>query len=1814
MRQNIGVCSYQSMVTLFFHNDKSKSNSTVLFRNFEENSESIPLPKLEKQSLFSTFKSLLLFASFSTVQQIDWYFLIILFFHIFTSRTVLLIAISNLKTSPEMKRKFYVSIISFLLLSSSIFPQACNVWTANTAGTLSAAVTAACAAGGGHIKIASGTYTIDNELILCSNLILEGGYNAGFTAKSSTAGLTVISRSQLNPANNPSGGGQYIRGIYGTGISNFRLQDLTISVANAAAGSQISNYGVYLNNCSSYYVTRCVIISGNAGSGVAGNAGSAGGGGGVGATGFNGDPDNENYNQGYTSAGGSSACCTGGYGGGGSWSSAYSGTGSSGSCGGGTGGGGGGDNCNLFGCSSPGTGGTGGAGTSGTAGASGAAGSAGSFVSDFYVPGGTGASGAAGGNGTGGGGGGGGGAEYGGLCNDGCGGSGGGGGGGGCGGTGGTGGSGGGGTFAILIVNNGANGFLVDNQYNLGTGGAGGAGGSGGTGGSGGAGGAGGWGGNCDVGIGGNGGAGGNGASGGTGGAGQTGTAAGAQFISGTALALSTTATLSSQPTLTATLTGCTNSNISISGCALGSTKYPSFGIYNITYCSTTYTGFIIIDKGRVTPSITAGGPLSFCTGGSVVLTSTDGGIPPYSSYQWYRNAVLIPGATTQTYTATISGTYTVVGVTPCCGNSTASASVVVTVTPLDDPTFTYSSSSYCVNGADPFPTISGLAGGTFTSAAGLFVNSSTGEVLLSSSTVGGPYTVTYTTNGTCPNTGTFDITIFAASAPTFSGLGASYCVSDNTPVTLTGSPGGGTFSGPGVSGTTFTPSSAGTGTQSITYTYTGGGCTGTSTQTVVVNSLPSVTFTGLSAMYCLNDAAVNISGMGSPSGGTFSGPGVTGGSFDPASAGPGTATITYTYIDGNGCSGTATQSVFVNSLPVVSFTGLTGPYCSDNATPVALTGVPSGGTFAGNGISGTTFTPSLAAPGANTIDYSYTDGNGCTNTSSQTVTVNAIPTVSFSGLSSPYCANNSTPVTLTGLPVGGTFSGPGVSANTFTPSVAGVGAHSIMYTYTDGNGCVNSQTQTAVVNALPTVTFSGLNPIYCTNSSSATLTGFPAGGSFSGTGIVGSTFNPSTAGAGTFVITYTYTDVNSCSNTSTQTVTVSAPPIVSFSGLSSPYCISSPAIPLTGNPSGGTFSGTGISANSFYPSVAGIGTFTITYTYSDINGCSNTSSQTVTVTANPVPTITAGGPTTFCQGGSVTLTASAGTSYLWSTGSTNNSIVVTTGGPYTVTVTNSNGCQGTSLPFTITVNPAPTASITPNGPTTFCPGGAVILVANPSGSTYLWSNAATTQNITATTGGTYTVTVTAVNGCSAVSAPVIVTVNPLPTATITPAGPITLCSGSSATLTSSAGTSYLWSNGATTQATSVSTGGSYTVIVTSNLGCTNTSAPVTVNVVNVVPATISASGPTSFCPGGNVTLTANSGTSYLWSTGSTLSSITVNTAGSYSVIVTDANGCTSTSAQVVVNIGNFPATITASGPTSFCPGGNVTLNASAFGVSWLWSDGSTTSSITPSIAGSYSVTITYSGGCSSTSSPTVVTVFPPASASVTAVPSSDFCIGSTVTMTASVGTAYEWNTGDSTQSKTTGTSGIYTVTVTDANGCYASASITLTGYNMPVAGFTSVNNLTTTTFTNTSTNGLNYDWHFGDSNTSNLPNPVHNYFWDGTYTVMLIVSNPCGSDTIIHTVTIVTNGIPDIMTLNDFHVFPNPSEGIFTIHTTIGTSDAIELTVKDVLGNILYSASEKNQKGEYTKTIDLSNNSKGIYFLNIQRGNYSCTKKIILN
>jgi hypothetical protein len=525
-------------------------------------------------------------------------------------------------------------------------------------------------------------------------------------------------------------------------------------------------------------------------------------------------------------------------------------------------------------------------------------------------------------------------------------------------------------------------------------------------------------------------------------------------------------------------------------------------------------------------------------------------------------------------------------------------------------------------------------------------------------------------------NTTTYPVTNVLANSFSVSVSASPAAICAGSSSTLTAS-GGVSYTWSPSTGLSATTGSSVTATlnSSITYTVTasdGNGCNATTTIPVTVNALPTVTL-GNFTDACVTSTSETLTG-GSPAGGTYSGPFVNAGTFNPSGAGAGQHIITYSYTNGNGCSNSTTATINVNSLPAVTVS--TQASVCVNASPVLLTGgTPAGGTYSGTGVSSGSFSAAIAGQGTFVITYSYTDGFGCANSDTATITVNLLPVVSLASFNA-VCQNAASFALTGGIPASGTYSGTGVIGGSFFPNVAGSGQHTITYSYTDGNGCANTATNTITVNALPVVTLGSFNAM-CLNAAALTLTGgSPAGGTYSGSGVSNGVFTPSSLGSNNII--YNYTDVNGCASFATSSIMVNALPVVTIAPFN-PVCINSGSFVLTGgNPAGGTWTGGNVSAGSFNPVMTGNNS--VIYNYTDGNGCSNFASGSIMV--NSLPVISLGQDTTICMYHNIMLDAGAGfASYLWSGGATTQTILIDTTGTgigtatFTITVTNAASC-----------------------------------------------------------------------------------------------------------------------------------------------------------------------------------------------------------------------------------------------------------------------------------------------------------------------------------------------------------------------------------------------------------------------------------------------------------------------------------------------------------------------------------------------------------
>lgn len=719
-----------------------------------------------------------------------------------------------------------------------------------------------------------------------------------------------------------------------------------------------------------------------------------------------------------------------------------------------------------------------------------------------------------------------------------------------------------------------------------------------------------------------------------------------------------------------------------------------------------------------------------------------------------------------------------------------------------------------------------------------------------------------------------------------------------------------------------------------------------------------------------------------------------------------------------------------------------------------------------------------------------------------------AAPTVAANP--NPLCAGATLTLTASSPLTGTTFvwSGPnsytatGASVTITNITAAQAGSYSAKVVV--GTDTSDAASVTVTVNPAPAGVTAGSNSPLCSgNTLNLTSSSTSTGVSYAWTGpnsFTASSQNPSitsvsTATAGTYTVT---ASIGSCTSTATTTVVVNPGPTLT-AGSNSPIC-SGNTLGLTSGStaSGVSFAWTG--PNSFSsglqnPTItntttAAGGTYTVTAT---AGGCSTTGTVSVTVNETPAA-LTAGSNSAICAGNALNLTSSsttAGVSYAWSGPNSFSSAVqnptiasATTAatGTYTVTAT-ANGCSSTAN-TNVTVNPTPAiASAAGTNPTTcFGTDGTITITGLAPSTAYTLSyskngNPVTPVSITSTAAGTYVITGLGIGtytnikvalpttGCTSAAAATVTLVNPItvPTPTVSNNGP--LCAGNTLNLSSGttlSGSTYSWtgpggytSNTQNPSITNVAPANAGTYTVTANYqGCISAPASTTV-VVHANPvATATANGSTSICQGDFVTLQANTGAgfSYQWKRngGNVGTGVTYNAsvAGNYTVTVTNANGCSTTSAPpITVTIVPTPASvITNTTPLDFCEGKSVTLNAPlGTGYTYIWYldgtpvPGATNSTYTATQAGTYTLRVTGPGGCTSLSAGATVVVYHILTPIITR---------SGNLLSTSGYSNYQWYLnsnpipGATNADYTITQNGYYTVTAGDANGCTATSAI----------------------------------------------------------------------------------------------------------------------------------------------------------------------------
>jgi len=880
--------------------------------------------------------------------------------------------------------------------------------------------------------------------------------------------------------------------------------------------------------------------------------------------------------------------------------------------------------------------------------------------------------------------------------------------------------------------------------------------------------------------------------------------------------------------------------------------------------------------------------------------------------------------------------------------------------------------------------------------------------------------------------------------------------------------------------------------------------------------------------------------------------------------------TIVFTDVTCNGANdGTATANP----------TGGVGPFSySWNTLPIQTSQTATG-------LSPGTYTVTVSALGS------------CSSTSTVSIGQPPVLNLTVTAYNDENCGMNNGSITVN--PIGGnggnvfSWAPSGGSVSVASSLVAG----SYTCTVTDAQGCTSSTG--ALINLLPPAApVVGNTGPFCQggtiqlNSSAGISYSWNGPGGFT-SGVQNTTIGSATIGM-SGIYTVVVTASAGCTSSGTTTVIVNPAPIANANN-TGPYCPNS-TIQLNANgginyswngPLGFSSSSSNPSIGSATTGMAGIYTVVVT----DAMSCSTTTSTSVTVNANPIANANNTGP--YCNGSTIQLNGLGGTGYSWtgplafSSGVQNPTIgaaVAGMAGTYSITVTDINGCTATAT-TTVAINGSLLVIAGSNTP--LCVGSQLDLTAvNIPGANFNWVGpngftAVGQQNpsipaVTILASGTYTVAATDVLGCTG-TASVNILVNSNPILVANNNGPV--CEGTNLNLSANGGIGFDWvgpnvysqpgvQNPAISNALPINSG-IYTVTVTDGNGCSTTAT--TTALVNATPvANAGNTGPV--CSGTNLVLTSGGGNGYAWAgpngfidpvnQNPIIAGATVLNSGTYTVLVTDINGCTdaATSTVTVNPLPNVVANLNA----PLCAGATINLNAAgAVAYSWAGPGGFSSAISNPSIAGagiinngSYTVTGTDAIGCSITTTINInISPAPIASFSGNQLAGcAPLCVNFSDLSTVIGSSIAAWNWSVETQPASAVQNPVFcfnnpglfdaSLTVTTADGCTTTISLPdyITVSVSPTAAFTYSPDIIyesepQVSFTNISSGAIGYLWDLGEGTTSNLFEPVYSYSDTGTFCISLIASNAAGCfDTTLHCLQVIPDYslyIPNTFTPN---------------------------------------------------------------------------------
>ena len=920
----------------------------------------------------------------------------------------------------------------------------------------------------------------------------------------------------------------------------------------------------------------------------------------------------------------------------------------------------------------------------------------------------------------------------------------------------------------------------------------------------------------------------------------------------------------------------------------------------------------------------------------------------------------------------------------------------------------------------------------------------------------------------------------------------------------------------------TFT--SAGTYTVILTASNAGGNNSHTQTAYITVKSPPSVTTT-TTPVNCFGgtDGTATANATGAISY-TYVWTGGT--TLNPLTAKP-TGNYSVTVTDNFNCTASAIAFISQPFNALSATANASSAYCGNANGSHAVTATGGNGGYTYLWAPGGQTTASVNNVAAGYYTVTVKDNKNCSVVVHDTVTsqtanviINFINTSATCGLS-----NGSAVATINGTSNGAHYHwSRGDSSGSITSVAPGI--YSV--TITNYLGCSAVKSDTVKNIAGPSVTAS-FTPVSCFGGSDGTATAVAQGGTgtitYAWTG--GSTANPLT-GKPMGIYTVTVTDANLCTATATTTITQPSAPVAASATSTPVICTTlgtATAAPTGGNggftylwsPGGQTGAmATNLAANTY------------TVTVKDSKQCSATAVTTVannSINLSVSATATHTG-CTLNTGTAIASTSATGITYTWSPGGSHAPSISSLGvGTYTVTISNSNGCSA-SASASVTTSSPPTASATATPVTCFAgtDGTATAIASGGTGTlSYAWSGGGTANNITAKPAGIYTVTVTDAVGCTVTATTSIggPTSALLASATSTP---VTCTQAGTATVAAQGGNAanytYIWNTGFTIPTITGLAATTYTVTVKDAKQCSATATTTVVN--NAASLSVNITTTNSACGGSTGTATAHTtatGVTYTWSPGGAHTpSLSLQSAGTYSVTIVDGNGCSASATNNIQNSNGVQIT-TSSTPVT-CFGGtdgtaSVVATSGTGTYTYAWSGGGNGATVTKP-AGSYTVTVSDGTACSATA---LVTILQPISALATTTTTTPVICTTAGTATALPtggnigGYTYLWSANSQTNNTATALAATtYTVTVKDSKQCSTTATATVLDQSLslsvsiaktdPSCGSTNGN-----ATANTSATGITYTWSPGGSHASSLAN-----LGMGTYTVTITNTNGCSA------------------------------------------------------------------------------------------------------